>query len=481
MYDWEEEESSHCDGDYDDCHASLTHDEIADGGKPTRPLEFPTPIVYQGRLTSITAFDHRTGVEYHLKNVLARTGDATTAYLLKKKIAKTAYGFIKLGVVLKRTPDETNGSLFQAKWQSTEEFVAIKISSWARIQAMRGRHLEDPIKEISVLQLIGNGSAAEHHVLGCNEVLQDAEHLYTVMPYCSGGELYSKFDTSSAQMYPDEEEARRYFGQLTKSLFFLQRKGICHRNLCLDNMLLDADDNLVLIDSGLSLRIPYNDPCNMDGVTDVSEGSIRRLMRSQGQCGALMYLAPEMLDQRPFDGHATDLWAAAVTLFVMLVGVAPFSLAQRADPRFKVITSGGLKDYLQGLGVSLSPEALDLLQGMLRANPRERFTLADVMDHPWVLGERFPMENAPAMAPMATVFESDLSEGKDEDAASQATTVDETSDCSTVEHEDNQQIIATAPPKGHRRKLSEGARDLVGKFKLLLQKKRAPENLRASV
>ena len=193
-------------------HTSLSHEDLEAFGAPARPLEFPTPAVYDGKLVDLQASDHRTGAEYDLKGVLTRRRGADTAYLIKKKLAKSSYGWVKLGVVLRRITNEDG----EPKWQSTGEYVAVKCSSWAKIQAMRGRHLVDPIKEISVLQLIGNNNSTENHVLGCIEVLQTDEFLYTVMPYCAGGELYGKLDISGLQMYPDEIQARTYFQQLLK-------------------------------------------------------------------------------------------------------------------------------------------------------------------------------------------------------------------------------------------------------------------------
>ena len=217
---WEEStESFYLEEDSDhflEEHACLSHDDLVASGQPTRPLEFPTPIVYDAVMADLTAADHRTGVEYDLKNVLRRENDPDRAYLMKKKLAKSTYGYVKLCVVLRRVNAEERDST-EAKsvqWQSTGEFVAIKCSSWAKIQSMRGRHLVDPIKEISVLQLIGNGSNNGEHVMGCLEVLQDEQYLYTVMPHYPGGDLYGKFDMSGLQLYPDEEEAREYFKQL---------------------------------------------------------------------------------------------------------------------------------------------------------------------------------------------------------------------------------------------------------------------------
>lgn len=215
---WDEGSSHSREEDHDDLHASLTHDEIHGSGVPVRPLEFPTPVVHEGDIVEITASDHLTGAEFDLKNVLKRVGNSDEAYLMKKKIAKSCHGSVRLGVVLRRisTTGEKGGT-FKAKWQSSGDFVAIKVSSWGKIQSLRGRHLADPIKEISVLQLIGSASAsAEQHVMGCIEVLQDHDNLYTIMPYCPEGDLYGKLDVSGLQLCPVEEESRRYFQHLMK-------------------------------------------------------------------------------------------------------------------------------------------------------------------------------------------------------------------------------------------------------------------------
>jgi serine/threonine protein kinase len=216
LHSWDETSSHSREEDHDDIHASLTHDDIHESGVPSRPLDFPTPKVHDGDIVEITASDHLTGAEFDLKNVLKRVGNSDVAYLMKKKIAKSCYGSVRLGVVLRRisTTDEKGGT-FRAKWQSSGDFVAIKVSSWGKIQSLRGRHLADPIKEISVLQLIGNGST-EQHVMGCIEVLQDHDNLYTIMPYYPDGDLYGKLDLSGLQRCPDEEESRRYFQQLMK-------------------------------------------------------------------------------------------------------------------------------------------------------------------------------------------------------------------------------------------------------------------------
>ena len=156
------------------------------------------------RITFVLAFRSIRTV-YNLRNVILRSqndnGPACTAYLVKKKLAKSTYGSVRLCIVLKRKSRRTrlgnesrqdthNGShVDEVEWESTDDVVVVKTSEWSKVHAMRGRHLEDPIKEISAMQLMGN---YHPHVIGAIEVLQDDDFLYTVMPYLPNGDLYER-------------------------------------------------------------------------------------------------------------------------------------------------------------------------------------------------------------------------------------------------------------------------------------------------
>jgi len=412
----------------DDYHASLRYDDVAAAGPPARPLDFPAPTVHRATFVDLPARDHRSGSIHHLKNVLTRSWSAgssngkvpDTAYLATKKLAKSVYGTVRLCIVLKRinqdvkqakrkmsdedrqddeVDDDDNDSTSTptVEWESTDYLVAIKFSEWKKIHHLRGKHLEDPIKESATLQLIGN---YHPHVLGSLETLQDDNYLYTVMPYLEGGDLYGRLlefmgyrstgpsDGKGTAGF-NENMARTWFRQLLLAVDHLQKKGVCHRDISLENILLDREDKICLIDPGMSLRVPYTDPYG-GGVADVSAGTSRRLMIAQGQGGKLMYTAPEIIAQEPYvDAFATDLWSVGVVLFVMLVGLAPFKWAHPTDKRFASISQGGLKNLVEALEIPVSPEAVDLMQGFFWADPRKRLTLAEVMLHPWVLGKQF--------------------------------------------------------------------------------------------
>jgi serine/threonine protein kinase len=164
--------------------------------------------------------------------------------------------------------------------------------------------------------------------------------------------------------------------------------GVCHRDMSLENILLDQDSTSIIIDLGMCLRVPFA-PNDDDGqVTDVTSGNLRLLINPMIPCGKRYYVSPEVIQSEgPFDGFAIDLWASGVILFIMLVGLPPWEGALHSDQRYRTIINGGLARMLQSWGRQVSGPAADLLQNMLNRNPRERLSLGEVMDHPWVLDE----------------------------------------------------------------------------------------------
>ncbi|KAL9182743.1 hypothetical protein ACHAXT_004022 [Thalassiosira profunda] len=336
---------------------------------------------------------------------------AYIAYWPQRRLQDAIYGCVIACTVLIRHVGEAADDAARAAgyepghplapivWEITGEHVAIKQVEWRRVHAMRGRLLEDPIKEIAAMQLIGNDHP---NVLGSMEVLQDHEHLYSVMPFCRGGDLFGVvLDVAEKRQANESAEgaggmsepvARYWFRQLLFGLHYLQSKGICHRDLSLENILVDVNHCLI-IDMGMCLRVPYHCPGDPDGrAADVAHGTDRRLMTPMGTCGKKNYMSPEIYANTDcFDGFAVDLWSAGVILYIMVTGFPPYDIPTREDERFDIICNGDLMRQLEAWEIYLSQEVTELLQWMLSENPKDRPTLAQVMSHEWVMnGEVMP-------------------------------------------------------------------------------------------
>lgn len=164
----------------------------------------------------------------------------------------------------------------------------------------------------------------------------------------------------------------------------MQNKGVYHGNICPDTLFVVDGRTLVVADAGASQRLPFTDPYN-DGYVE-PQGTIRRLIRKQASRCPAKYQAPEF-SGASIDGFAVDVWSLGIVLFRMLTGITPFKRANMSDAVFKVVSSGHLQDLLNCWEITISPEACNLLQSILRRRPTDRITLPEILKHPWVLGE----------------------------------------------------------------------------------------------
>jgi len=366
-------------------NASASFDEIASQGDAANPLDFPEPGVGRGIRVTANVYNPTSGEEASVPNVIYQVDEsismgADRAYWIGRKLKKAIYGCVRSCTILR--PRLQNGEYSLDSWEVTPEMGAVKIVDWNLVTRNQGRHTEDPIKEVAAMQFAAQ-SGDHAHVMRSLDVLADDQYLYVFMPFCSMGELFGFVEREGRFSEP---VARYWFRQILDGLYHMQRIGVCHRDLSLENLLVNQDTNCVIIDLGMCLRVPF--AADDGSVTDVSGGTLRRLIKPQGQCGKPNYIAPEVLQSsEPFDGFGVDVWAAGIILFIMIVGLPPFEWAHDEDPRFKMITRGNLRAMLRQWNRTISDDAAELLQNMLRKDPRDRLSLMEVMDHRWVVNE----------------------------------------------------------------------------------------------
>lgn len=397
-----------------DSHKDRHHrplDDVRDAGPAADPLVFPRPIFERGRRDDVLYYNEATQGFDVAKDALFRDysrerggGDeglhnVERAYwrVPYKEPISTIMGHVEICMVLTRCPrvadsdGEDNDDDCDASddedivFQITNEHVAVKVNYCDRMERLKHSHAEDPLKEVAAMQLVGNDHP---NVLGCTEVLFDGQCLNVVLPYCGNGDLFQIL-ADHKRINPldpglPEAKARYWFRQILEGMRHLQSLGICHRDLSPENVMLD-DRGCLIIDMGMCLRIPYSSPDGMGAVTDASQGTIRRLIRPQGACGKLPYMAPEIYASTDaFDGFAVDVWTAGTILFCMLTGNSSYKRAHPTDPQFYWMTMD-LSALMEQWGVRLSPDALHLVQNMLLVDPRDRMTLDEVLNHPWMM------------------------------------------------------------------------------------------------
>lgn len=304
--------------------------------------------------------------------VSAETG---RAYCFTRTLRECIFGVVRHGVTLEK--DAGAGGVYRL---CPSQPVAIKCVSKQKIEEGRGRLRENPIDELAALQMVGAGGGHQH-VQRLLECLEDDEAIYAVSPFYQGGELFAVIEARGGGL--PEARARTLFSQILSGLAFMHDRRLCHRDMSLENILVDGQDG-VIIDMGMCLRVPLP-PALPPSHPDDPE-TPRVLLRKQGQCGKITYMDPVVLEDKDFDGFAVDMWACGVILFILLAGVPPLELPALTDPRYRMIQAGKLGELMDVWEMRISREAKHLLESLLKAVPEERAKIEEVIRHPWLTG-----------------------------------------------------------------------------------------------
>jgi serine/threonine protein kinase len=150
------------------------------------------------------------------------------------------------------------------------------------------------------------------------------------------------------------------FIQIAVAVRYCHKNSIIHRDIKLDNVLLDDDDVCKLCDFGVSRTL-----------------SPHKIV--QEQCGTPAYLAPEIVKDEGYSGFKADVWSLGVLLYVLVSGVMPFR-ASTVTELNKCILKG---DFSFVSGVNLSPEIKDLICKMLTVDVDQRIDSSQVLSHKW--------------------------------------------------------------------------------------------------
>ncbi|KAI4367420.1 hypothetical protein MLD38_023159 [Melastoma candidum] len=239
--------------------------------------------------------------------------------------------------------------------KQTKELVAMKYIE-------RGQKIDENVAR----EIINHRSLCHPNIIRFKEVILTPTHLAIVMEYAAGGELFERICNAGRF---SEDEARYFFQQLISGVNFCHSMQICHRDLKLENTLLDGSPapRLKICDFGYSKSSLLHS-------------------RPKSTVGTPAYIAPEVLSRREYDGKLADVWSCGVTLYVMLVGAYPFE--DQEDPKnFRKtinVTNHG-RSVQNPEYVHISQDCRHLLSRIFVANPLRRITIREIKGHPWFL------------------------------------------------------------------------------------------------
>ncbi|XP_076023302.1 NUAK family SNF1-like kinase 1 [Genypterus blacodes] len=242
----------------------------------------------------------------------------------------------------------TYGKVKKAVERASMKTVAIK--------SIRKESITDDLDRVHIQREIEITSSLWHaNIIRFHEVFESRDKIVIVMEYASRGELY---DYIQERRRLPEREARDIFRQITSAVHYCHKNGVVHRDLKLENILLDQELNVKLADFGLS-------------------NHFRRGNMLQTYCGSPLYAAPEIVKGLPYQGPEVDCWALGVLLYALVYSSMPFDGASHTSLTEQIS---------QGRYRRQDPpsDACALIDWLLTVRVDERATIEDVANHWWV-------------------------------------------------------------------------------------------------
>ena len=252
-------------------------------------------------------------------------------YLYGRQIGHGAFGKVNLALHI-----------------ASGRLVAIKTFAKKNLKTKYARH---KIKnEINIL------SKLRHPFI--NQILDSFEtdkHIFIIMEYVCGDLL--GFIRKRGKL--SESISKLIFKQIIEGLKYIHKKKIVHRDIKLDNILIDLTNTVKICDFGVSKKVIVGDVM-------------------YDHCGTPAYIAPEIFGNKGYEGYLCDIWSAGVTLYYMLSGIQPFRANSIKDLE-KIVLKGKFDEI-----EDVSKEANDLIKDMLQVDPKKRITIDNILKHPWL-------------------------------------------------------------------------------------------------
>jgi serine/threonine protein kinase len=221
----------------------------------------------------------------------------------------------------------------RAAWvKESGDRVAVKVYEKAHLN--RESRRRNVYREVHVLAKVRH-----KHIIGFREWFATDRHIYIVMEYVCGGSLQSLLRKQPASRF-DDGTAKRLFAQVCEGIGYCHSLRVVHRDIKLDNVLLDRNCCVKIIDFGFAVAIP--------------QGQKLKIF-----CGTPSYIAPEIISGQPY-AFPGDVWALGVLLYVLLAGRFPFKASTQRELYRRIVR--GSFQALEGC----VPESRELIDACSR-------------------------------------------------------------------------------------------------------------------
>jgi serine/threonine protein kinase len=210
---------------------------------------------------------------------------------------------------------------------------------------------------------VAAGKILRHkYIIPLVEVVNSKDKLYMILEL-QDRVLKGKHDFSALNL----RDVQKWFAQLVDGVIYMHQQGVVHRDLKLENLMINHDGTLKIGDFGMShiIRSGENDTLKV-GV------------------GSRKYRAPELFPQgaRDYSGKKADIWTMGIILFSMATGHLPFAPHTKniKEANYQIVN----KPVRFPLNVRNHTNLVDLLTKILTKDPEKRISLEEIKEHPWM-------------------------------------------------------------------------------------------------
>ena len=283
-----------------------------------------------------------------------------------------------------------------------EELVAVK--------EFRAREKdEDPDDYLKKIQSEYSIAKSLHHpnIVETVRLCSNKGRWNHVMEFCSYGELFSlverKLFSGGQEGYYSVNDRLCFFKQLLRGVDYLHSHGIAHRDIKLENLLLDKQGHLKLSDFGVAEVFSGEHPGLRIAAGECGKNMGEVRLSTPGICGSLPYIAPEVLAKKgDYDPRPLDVWSCAIVFLTMTFGGCPWQAAKTEfeyyarfkkgwDEWLETHPDGQITDAPDGhpkcgklFSLITPPPIKRLILKMLHPIPEKRITIREVMQSPCI-------------------------------------------------------------------------------------------------
>ncbi|CAK9293037.1 unnamed protein product [Gordionus sp. m RMFG-2023] len=208
------------------------------------------------------------------------------------------------------------------------------------------------------------------------------DKIYVMLEFACHGdvlEYVQKFGKLS------EQQSKKWFKQTASAIEYLhETRGLAHRDLKLENLLLDCSHNIKLADFGFCREVTYksnySDLSRIEGNYNAND-NYKYL--SQTFCGSKSYASPEILKSIPYDPKKADIWSLGVILCVWVSSHMPFDEKIRNTERLVESQKRWKVENLKNFS-NISSDCEDLISKLLTFDQCERSSIIDILNHQWL-------------------------------------------------------------------------------------------------